>query len=302
MKYHTITIASLFLPFLAACGQTNLVTPNSDVVAGAITAMTSNYSSITVAGATGTRTFKLGGPSSASLSIRSEGSGKAKKFKVNGKDATAKALSVGQKVKIKVEDGEASEVEVDLEVRGAVTAIDTTAGTIVVAGRTVKLPTGTRVDLDGDDDTAEKGKGKEALANLKVGDFVEVTGTTDANGDVIASKVEVKGQKELEDDHEDNHNEFRGKVSGFVAGATTLTMRGVTVTCTNPCVIPATIKDGVVAHVEGVFTAEKALNASSVKLLEGASAEDQHDGKPKDGEGDDKSGGDQPGDKSGEGK
>ena len=222
MKYNNLAIAALVLPFLAACGQP-VAGPSSSVISGAITAMTSDYSSITVLGATGSQTFKLGGLSAASLSIKSEGTSgsgkKAKKFKVNGKDATAKALSVGQKVKIKVEDGEASEIDVDLEVRGAVTAIDTVAGTIVVAGRTVKLPTGARVDLDGDDDTAEEGKGKEALANLKVGDFVEVTGVTDANGDIVASKVEVKGQKELEDDHEDNHNEFRGKVSGFLAGA-----------------------------------------------------------------------------------
>jgi Domain of unknown function (DUF5666) len=283
MKYHTLAIASLVLPFLAACGQP-VAGPSSNIVSGSVTAMASDYSSITVAGVSGTQTFKLGGLSAASLSAKSDAPGasasgkKAKKFKVNGKDATAKALSVGQKVKIKVEDGEASEVEVDLEVRGAITAIDTVAGTITVAGRTVKLPTGARVDLDGDDDTSEKGKGKEALANLQIGDFVEVTGTTDANGDVVASKVEVKGQKELEDDHEDNHNEFRGKVSGFVAGATTFQLRKITVTCVAPCVIPDTIKDGVVAQVEGKFTAEKALDASSVKLLEGASAEDQHDG------------------------
>jgi Domain of unknown function (DUF5666) len=118
---------------------------------------------------------------------------------------------------------------------------------------------------------------------LQVGDFVEVTGATDANGDIVASKVEVKGAKELKEDNEDNHNEFRGKVSGFVAGATTFTLRNITVTCADPCVIPATIKDGVVAEVEGMFTTEKALNATSVKLLEGKSAEDQHDGKPDDG-------------------
>jgi Domain of unknown function (DUF5666) len=292
MKYNTLAIAALVLPFLAACGQP-VASPASNLVSGAITAMASDYSSITVAG----QTYQLGSASlsAASLSIKSEGSSglgkKVKKFKVNGKDATAKALSVGQKVKIKVEDGEATEIDVDLEVRGAVTAIDTVAGTIVVAGRTVKLPTDARVDLDGDDDTAQKGKGKEALANLKVGDFVEVTGATDVNGDIVASKVEVKGAKELKDDNEDNHNEFRGRVTGFVAGATTFQLRNITVTCADPCVIPATIKNGVVAHVEGLFTAEKALNASSVKLLEGKSAEDQHDGKPEDdGKPDDKSG------------
>jgi Domain of unknown function (DUF5666) len=297
MKYNSLAIAALVLPFLAACGQPAATVSASNVVSGAITAMASDYSSITVLGASGSQTFKLGGLSAASLSVKSDAPGapvsgkKAKKFKVNGKDATAKALSVGQKVKIKVEDAEASEIEVDLEVRGAITAIDTVAGTITVAGRTVKLPTGARVDLDGDDDTAEKGKGKEALANLQIGDFVEVTGTTDVNGDVVASKVEVKGAKELKEDNEDNHNEFRGKVSGFVAGATMFTLRNITVTCVAPCVIPATIKDGVVAEVEGMFTTEKALNASSVKLLEGKSAEDQHDGKPEDDdESDEKSG------------
>ena len=53
----------------------------------------------------------------------------------------------------------------------------------------------------------------------------------------------------------------------------------------------ATIKNGVVAHVEGKFSTEKALNASSVKLLEGKSAEDQQegpdDGRPDDGRSDD---------------
>jgi hypothetical protein len=281
MKYHTLAIAAFVLPFLAACGQTNLAIPNNALVTGAITALSSDYSSLTVNG----QTYQLGSTSlsGASLSIKSEGSSKKpKKFKVNGKDATAKALSVGQKVKIKVEDGEASEIEVDLEVRGAITAVDTAAGTIVIAGRMVKLPTGARVDLDGDDDTAEHGKGKEALVNLRVGDFVEVTGATDVNGDVVASKVEVKGDKERNDDHEDNHNEFRGRVTGFVAGSTRFMLRNITVTCADPCVIPATIKDGVVAHVEGLFTAEKALNASSIKLLEGKSAEDQHNGKPED--------------------
>jgi Domain of unknown function (DUF5666) len=296
MKYNTLAIAALVLPFLVACGQP-VTGPSSNLVSGAITAMASDYSSITVAGAAGTQTFKLGGLSVASLSIKSDVPGapasgkKAKKFKVNGKDATAKALSVGQKVKIKVEDGEVSEVEVDLEVRGAITVINAD-GSIVVAGRTVKLPTGARVDLDGDDDTSEHGKGKEALANLKVGDFVEVTGATDANGDVVASKVEVKGAKELKDDNEDNHSEFRGKVSGFVAGTNTFTMRGIVVTCDAPCAIPATLADGVVAEAEGAFAADtKTLAATSVKLLEGKSAEGQHDGKPDDaGKPDDKSG------------
>jgi Domain of unknown function (DUF5666) len=284
MKYNTLAIAALVLPFLAACGQP-VASPSSNLVSGAITAMTSDYSSITVAG----QTLKLSSASlsAASLSAKADAPAtgapakKAKHVRVNGKEATEKALSVGQKVKIKVEDGQASEIDVDLEVRGAVTAINAD-GSIVVAGRTVKLPTGARVDLDGDDDTAEKGKGKEALANLKLGDFVEVTGATDVNGDIVASKVEVKGANELKEDNEDNHNEFRGRVTGFVAGSTTFMLRNITVTCTAPCVIPATIKDGVVAHVEGKFTTEKALNASSVKLLEGKSAEDQHDGKPED--------------------
>jgi Domain of unknown function (DUF5666) len=287
MKYNTLAIAALVLPFLAACGQP-VTGPSSNVVSGAITAMASDYSSITVAG----QTLKLSSASlsAASMSAKADAPAtgapakKAKHVRVNGKEATEKALSVGQKVDVVVDaNGEASEVNVDLEVRGAVTAIDTAAGTIVVSGRTVKLPTTARVDLEADEDTAEKGKGKEALANLKVGDFVEVTGATDANGDVIASKVEVKGAKELKDDNEDDHSEFRGKVSGFVAGTNTFTMRGIVVTCDAPCAIPATLADGVVAEAEGAFTADtKTLAATSVKLLEGKSAEGQHDGKPAD--------------------
>jgi Domain of unknown function (DUF5666) len=292
MKYHTLAIASLVLPFLAACGQTGL--PTSNVVSGPITAMSKDYSSITVQG----QTFQLGVTSlSAKADAPTTGTAgkKAKKIRVNGKETGHKSLSVGQKVKIKVEDGEASEIDVDLEVRGAITAIDTTAGTIVVAGRTVKLPTTARVDLDGDDDSAEKGKGADALSKLKVGDFVEVTGATDANGDIVASKVEVKGAGELKDDNENDHSEFRGKVTGFTVGGTTFMLRNIAVTCEAPCVIPATIKNGVVAEVEGVLGADqKTLAATNVELLEGQSAEDQHegghddghdDGKPEDGSG-----------------
>jgi hypothetical protein len=142
MKYNTLAIAALVLPFLAACGQP-VASPSSNVVSGAITAMTSDYSSITVAG----QTYQLGSASlsAASLSAKAEAptvptkSKPAKKFSVNGKSATAKALSVGQKVKLLVVDGEASEIDVDLEVRGLITAIDPVAGTMVVAGRTVKL-------------------------------------------------------------------------------------------------------------------------------------------------------------------
>ena len=90
MKYHTVAIASLVLPFLAACGQTNLAIPNNALVTGAITALSSDYSSLTVNG----QTYQLGGASlnganlngaslnGASLSIKSEGSGKPKKFKL----------------------------------------------------------------------------------------------------------------------------------------------------------------------------------------------------------------------------
>ena len=288
MKHNTLAYTVLFLlPALAACGQTGLTNPgntsSASLVSGTIQAMSSDRSSITVAG----QSIKLSGLSAASLSRASLSSANlgtqaapTKKVLVNGKSAGIKALSVGQKVKVYVTAGAATEVDVDLELRGQVGSIDTVAGTLVVAGKTVSVSSGTRFDLGGGDDSATTGTG--SLADIKVNDFIEVTGVTNATSGVIAAtKIEVRTAKELNDGGEDNHTEFRGAVSGFVTGATSFMLKTVTVNCTGTCVLPTGLKDGDAVEVDGTLSADGlTLTATRISIhgAQGGKGEGHHDG------------------------
>jgi Domain of unknown function (DUF5666) len=276
---HTILF---LLPVLAACGQTapastgtTVNTSNASLISGTIQAMSADRSSIKVAG----QTLKLSGLNAASVGLSTQAN-KPKKVRVNGKDSSTKALSVGQKVKVFVSSGEATEIDVDLELRGMVESVDVAAGSLVVAGKTVTVSSDTRFDLSGNDDSAANGSG--SLASIKVGDFIEVTGVTDATSGVIAaSKLEVKTDQELGEDGQDNHTEFKGKVSGFVDGASTLTLKTVTVNCTQPCVLPAGLKDGDFVKVDGALANDGSLTATRVKLEDnkgGGHSEGHHNG------------------------
>jgi Domain of unknown function (DUF5666) len=279
MKNHPLAFTAVFLFLvLAACGQTGPNstgnTAGSSLVSGTIQAINANRSSMTVAG----QSIKLSGLSSASLGGSGTQAVKGKVW-VNGKDSSSKALSVGQKVKVFVASGEATEVDVDLELRGTVESVDLIANSLVVAGKTITVSGSTRFDIGGNDDSASSGSG--SLESIKVGDFIEVTGTTDATtGHIAASKLEVKSDQELGEDGQDKHTEFKGMVSGFTAGATSFTLQSVTVDCTAPCTLPATLKDGDFVEVDGTFAADGTLRAMRVKLegFNSGKGEDHHDG------------------------
>ena len=248
-------LTALSLIALGACNQTP-ITGGTQVVSGAITSLSLDRSSLTVAGKTLTRS-----PSGT--------------VTVNGKAAKASALSVGQKVRINASGSTIEDVDVEVELKGKITAIDATAKTVTVAGKTVTVDANTRIDLSGDDDTATSTA--HTINDLKVNDFVEVSGSSDASGNVLATKIEVKNDAELNDDGEDNDTELKGTVSGFTAGSTTFMIKDVTVNCTSPCALPATLKDGDSVQAEGTL-AGKVLTAKKVKLEN--EAEEDHDRAP----------------------
>ncbi len=250
-----IGMTALSLIALAACNQTP-VAGGTQVVSGAITSLSVDRTSLTVAGKTLTR--------SASGTVR-----------VNGKAAKASALSVGQKVRINASGSTIEDVDVEVELKGKISAIDPAAKTITVAGKTVTVDANTRIDLSGDDDTATSTA--HTIADLKVNDLVEVSGSSDASGNVLATKIEVKNDAELNEDGEDNDTELKGTVSGFTAGSTTFKLNDVTVNCTSPCVLPAALKDGDSVEAEGTLSA-KVLTAKKVKLEN--EAEEDHDRAP----------------------
>ena len=243
-------IASLvvLIPLLAACGQTTPPPSGTQLVSGTLSALSSNRSSLTVSG----KTIAL----SASTA-----------FKVNGQAVKLGILSVGQTVRVTASGSSATEVEVELELKGKIESIDAPNNSLVVASKTVKVDASTRIDLESDDDTASSTP--HTIADLKVGDFVEVSGATDTSGAVQATKIEVKGAKELDDDGEDNDTELKGTVSGFTAGGTSFTLGTITVNCTGSCVLPTGLKNGDFVEVEGALSGTT-LTARKVKL------EDEH--------------------------
>ena len=98
-------------------------------------------------------------------------------------------------VKQQVEDEDEDEAEIE----GKITKI-TAPDTFVVAGKTVKVDSSTRFE---DDHEGEGGGDEHTLtfADLKVDDFVEVEGVAQADGTLLAKKVERKNEEEDDDHH-----------------------------------------------------------------------------------------------------
>ncbi len=140
--------------------------------------------------------------------------------------------------------GIADAVQVVNEVRGSITAVDAAAGSLVVVGQNVLVDAATLyADVAG-------------IANLNVGQRVEVFGLRDANGAIHASRIEL-----LETESEDD---LRGLVSSLTASA--FTLNGVVVDYAAATIEPAGAElangQSVEAHgsfdeASGVFTATR---------------------------------------------
>jgi hypothetical protein len=72
----------------------------------------------------------------------------------------------------------------EVELKGKIESINTAAGTLVVAGKTVATDSKTRIRRD--DNTL-------TLKDLKVNDSVEVQGTTRTDGTILATSINVEG-------------------------------------------------------------------------------------------------------------
>lgn len=131
-------------------------------------------------------------------------------FTVSGQPGTQSDLSVGHIVQVKgTRDSEsgtgtADEVWFDETVEGPVIDIDIASGTLVVLGQTVIVTADTSFDDDFN---------PESLEGVAIGDIVEVSGQFDADGSIVASRIERE---------DDTDNEF--EVYGFVASLDTSAM------------------------------------------------------------------------------
>ena len=102
--------------------------------------------------------------------VRTEGEG----VLMSGSPAVIRATQV----KFEQENAEAVEVEL----QGAIAAIDQTKKTITIGDHTIDVGDGTQIDHDGT---------KLTLADLKVGDMVEVRGTLQSDGSILASEIRL---------------------------------------------------------------------------------------------------------------
>ncbi len=115
----------------------------------------------------------------------------------NGAPALQSDLRVGQLVKVRgsvnqtTGEGVASSVSQDDNVEGPIASIDAAAGKFVVLGQTIILDTSTSFD---------NRISPASIQGLKVNDQVEVSGMVAANGDIKATRVELRraGQTQLE--------------------------------------------------------------------------------------------------------
>lgn len=273
MKYQLPhgAVGALSLALLAACAQQPApgaaVQPQS--VSGTITTLSADRTTVGIEG----QTYSLAPATPAPASVRPMSVAPA--VTVNGKVATAAALSVGQQVAGTLEAGSLSAVNVDLELKGYVQSVDALAGTLVVAGQTVLVDASSRIELDTDNDTDEDTA--STLDQVPVGAFVEVTGSRGTDGVVLATKLEEKDAEELAEDGLDDSTELEGAASLLDATAMTFELEGVSVDY-SAAKLEGVIADGAKVEVEGEFDAvANLLRATEVEVKDDADTADQPD-------------------------
>jgi len=181
-------------------------------------------------------------------------------------DGTVKhvELKLGQHVEVQ-HDGQlvATQVRVVAEVEGAVSALDTTAGTLTVAGQTVA------VNTDATAGPVTILEGYASLSAVQVGDRIEVHGIakTDATGKatVQATRIEKAGATADSADHVD------GLVANLSTSAHTFQVGSLLVDYGTAKVLPAgaTLANGIDVHVAiplGTVAAGTAVKATVVKV------------------------------------
>lgn len=152
--------------------------------------------------------------------------------------ATMADLKIGQQVEVQVDsNGQASKVLVRANVIGTIDTINLAGSSFTAVGQTIK------VIASGDGATMFEGV--SGLAGLAVGDLVEVHGTLDTAGNVVASRVELKPADGV----------VRVRTSGFVDNldttAKTFTLGTFTVDYSAATIKPdgAALADGVLVFV-----------------------------------------------------
>lgn len=189
---------------------------------------------------------------------------------IDGANGQLASLHVGDVVQVRGhhDDGGGDDVadEIDFRgnVEGPVSAIDTTAQTLVVLGQTVAVS----ADTSFDDDISPA-----SLAGVHVGDIVEVSGLPGADGTIHATRIEGKPPGST--------FQVVGTVSNTDATAKTLNINALAVdfaTATLKDFAAGGPQDGDLVEAHGTaIEANGALQATSLERLNGADLRDDQD-------------------------
>lgn len=173
-------------------------------------------------------------------------------------------LAVGQIVSIEgSDDGDghhhAQHVRYEAELQGAVSSIDVAGNSFVAVGQTVQASDATVFS------------GIASVADLAVGDRVEVSGSRDDAGVVQASFVKKEGPEA--------ESEVRGTIASLDTGAKTFTIGSLTVDYAGATLSPSTLvlADGIIVEVEGTLGGA-VLHATKVKQEDDAFHDGEHHG------------------------
>ena len=189
---------------------------------------------------------------------------------IDGSNGQLSGLHVGDVVQVRGhhDDGGGADVADEIDFRGnvagPVSAIDTTAQTLVVLGQTVAVS----ADTSFDDDISPA-----SLAGVHVGDLVEVSGMAAADGTLHATRIERKPPGSA--------FQVLGTASNTDAAAKTLNINALTVdfaTATLEGFAAGGPQDGDLVEAHGtVIEADGALQASALERLNGADLRDDQD-------------------------
>jgi hypothetical protein len=173
---------------------------------------------------------------------------------------TGQIVAVNGTVNADGTTGTATEVTFSGNVQGPATKVDPTGNTFVVLGQTVRVTDSTLYD---------DGIQPADLTGLKAGAGVEVSGFTDTDGDIVATRVDLSPVA--------GNLRVTGAVEALDTAAHTFRINGLTVDYGSSAV-PDTLANGTNVVVRGVgLAATGELVASHVQLAPGLGAVvDQH--------------------------
>ena len=170
-------------------------------------------------------------------------------FEINDRSGAEHQLRVGQLVVVEGSDdgkeGVALRISYDADIRGPVTSVDATAGTMVILGQTISV----------DAMTVFSGI---TLETIEVGQYLEVSGLRDGSGNLLASYVSLEDSTEIE---------LRGTVADLDDVAMTFTIGGMTIDYSSVATLDleaSALSNGMLVEVEGRMDAE-VLVASKVE-------------------------------------